>query len=163
MGGYIALNMIKRYPERIQALILCDTQCLADTPAGKEKRYKTMLQVASEGLEEFAEGFVQNAISSHSKEINPELTETVKSIILGTPVQTITETLEALATREDTCGILHTIKVPTLIICGSEDKLTPPPLSEFMHSNINNSRLEIIEKAGHLSNLENPKLFNKYL
>lgn len=163
MGGYISLNIFKRYPDRCKALILSDTQCLADSQSTKENRYKTMLQIASEGLEKFAESFVNNVFAAQTIISNPSLVNKIKSLILSTSPQTITETLEALATREDTCGILNKINIPTLILCGTEDKITPTHLSEFMHANIKNSTLKIIEHAGHLTNLENENQFNKYI
>ena len=60
MGGYIALNAVHRFAERFAGLILCDTQCIADSVEAKEKRYKTIEQIAAIGLNDFAEGFVKN-------------------------------------------------------------------------------------------------------
>ena len=55
MGGYIALNVVYRFPERIAGLILSDTQCIADSAEGKEKRYKTIQQIETNGLNDFSE------------------------------------------------------------------------------------------------------------
>ncbi len=163
MGGYILLNAVNRYPERFEAIILSDTQCVADSPEGKEKRYKTIDQINAEGLKNFAEGFVQNIFCPESLDAKKELVERIKDIILSTSPITITGTLSALAQRPEMCSTLNEILVPVLILCGEEDTITPMSKSEFLNHNIANSQLHTIEKAGHMSNLEQPEEFNRYL
>jgi len=163
MGGYILLNAVERYPERFEALILCDTQCLADTAEGKLKRMDTIGDIKKSGLISFADGFLKKAFSKQSLEIKKYLVEKIKNVILGTAPETITSALQALAERKETCIGLKNIFVPTLILCGEEDLLTPIPLSEFLFNTIPNSELHIIKKAGHLCNLEEPDIFNDHL
>lgn len=69
--------------------------------------------------------------------------------------------LKALAGRRETCSILNKIKIPTLIICGKEDKITPPDRAQFLHENIKDSELHIIDNAGHLSNMEEDRIFSE--
>ena len=71
--------------------------------------------------------------------------------------------ITALAERSETCSSLSVIRIPTLIICGREDAVTPLGQSEFMHEHIEGSNLKIIDNAGHVSNLEQPEEFNTYL
>ena len=71
--------------------------------------------------------------------------------------------LRAMASRRDHTDFLAGIIAPTLILVGSEDQLTPPADAELMHREIRGSRLEIIEGASHLSNLERPIEFNRAL
>ena len=66
MGGYILLNAVNRYPERFEAIILSDTQCIADSPEAKVKRYKTIQQIEAGGLNDFAEAFVKNIFCQDS-------------------------------------------------------------------------------------------------
>ncbi len=163
MGGYIILNAVDRYPERFKAIILCDTQCVADTPEGVEKRFKTIEQINANGLNEFTEGFLKNVFYAETFTRKPETVEQIRNIILSTPVTTVTNTLKALAERRETCSILNKIQIPTLIICGKEDKITPPEKAQFLHENIADSELHIIENAGHLSNMEETEIFNDRL
>jgi len=163
MGGYILLNAVNRYPERFEAIILSDTQCIADSPEGKEKRYKTIDQINAEGLRDFAEAFVQNIFCPESLDTKKELVESIKDIILSTSPITITGTLSALAERPEMCSTLNEILVPVLILCGDEDAITPMSQSEYLNHNIANSQLHSIDKAAHLSNLEQPEEFNRYL
>lgn len=163
MGGYILLNAVHRFPDRFEAIILSDTQCIADTEAIKEKRSQSIVQIKAEGLDKFADGFIKNVFCQHSLDNKKVLVEVIRNIILKTPQRTVVGTLAALAQRSEMCASLNGIAVPTLIICGKEDVVTPPIQAEFLYSKILNSRLQIVENAGHLSNLEQPDEFNKIL
>jgi pimeloyl-ACP methyl ester carboxylesterase len=163
MGGYILLNAVNRYPERFKAIILSDTQCIADSTEAKVKRYKTIQQIESDGLNDFAEGFVKNIFCKESIKDKLLLVEEIKKVILSTDILTLTTTLNAIAQRREMCSTLKEIKVPSLILCGKEDTIAPPEKSQFLQCNIANSRLYSIEKAGHMSNLEQPNEFNQHL
>ena len=163
MGGYIALNVCKRYAERLEALILCDTQCIADSPEGKAKRYKLIDEIALNGTENFTEGFIKNVFHKDSLTGKKEVVEELRKVIISNSKHVITTGLKALAERSETCSVLNKITVPTLIICGREDKVTTLAQSEFMNQNIEGSILRIIDDAGHVSNLEQADEFNKHL
>ncbi|MES2587526.1 MAG: alpha/beta hydrolase [Bacteroidota bacterium] len=163
MGGFIALNAYKRFPNRFEALALCDTQCIADTAEVKAKRFKTIDEINTNGVTEFNEGFIKNVFHKDSLTNKKGIVEELRTIVFTNSQHIITQGLIALAERSETCSTLDKISVPTLIICGREDTVTPLLESEFMHKNIKGSILKIIEKAGHVSNLEHPDEFNKYL
>jgi 3-oxoadipate enol-lactonase len=161
MGGYILLNAMQRYPDRFKAIILADTQCIPDTEMVREKRSETILHIEANGLKMFADGFIKNVFTPHALDSKKEMVEATRKIMLDTPPETITGGLSALAERAEMCTLLKDLFIPTLIICGREDMVTPVSQSESMHVEIAHSVLRIIEKAGHLSNLEQPKMFNK--
>ena len=163
MGGYIALDAIKRFPERFEALILCDTQCIADSAEVKENRYKTIEQIKLDGATDFNEKFIKNVFHPDSFNNKTELVENLKSIVFGNSGEIIIAGLTALAERSETCYSLEAIRIPTLIICGREDKVTPLVQSEFMQGHIEGSSLKIVDNAGHVSNLEQPDEFNKHV
>ncbi|MEP7167987.1 MAG: alpha/beta hydrolase [Bacteroidota bacterium] len=163
MGGYIALDVLYRYPNRFAGIILSDTQCIADTAETKTKRYETIKKIEENGLNDFAEGFVKNIFSEFTLNHNNEVVNQIKQTILSTPVETVISTLKALAERWEKCSTLNEINIPALILCGAEDKVTPVVQSEFLNKNISNSVLHVIEKAGHLPNLEQPEIFNGFL
>jgi 3-oxoadipate enol-lactonase len=163
MGGYILLNALNHYPERFVAIILCDTQCIADSDEVKEKRTKTIASIKTDGLTEFANSFTQNIFSKETIDTKNELVERIKNMILNTNSNAIIKGINALANRQEMCSTLNKIVIPTLIICGKEDAVTPLAQSEFLHQSIKNSKTLIIFKAGHLSNLEQPELFNNTL
>jgi pimeloyl-ACP methyl ester carboxylesterase len=163
MGGYIALNAQKIFPDRFHALILCDTQCRADSPEAKEKRYKKMDEIERDGVDEFFGDFLKSVFHKDSIENKKDIVSQLKSVVFSNSKRIIIEGLEAIAERTETCSTLNEIAIPTLIICGREDGLTPIAQSEYMHSKIEGSQLRIIDNAGHVSNLEQPDQFNEHL
>lgn len=163
MGGYIALNAIENYPERFTALLLCDTNCTEDMPEAKENRMKAIENIKEKGVAQYADEslkklFAPTSISNQIKEV-----AIVREMIMKTTTQSLYKSLTALAKRKETCSKLHEIKVPTLIMVGKEDIITPPEVALRMHEKIKGSKFHIIENAGHLSNMENPAEFNKQL
>lgn len=92
-----------------------------------------------------------------------EIVETLKKVVFANTDHIIMEGLKVLAERSATCATLMDIKIPTLIICGREDIVTPLAQSEYMNDEIEVSTLYIIENAGHVSNLEQSNEFNKQL
>jgi 3-oxoadipate enol-lactonase len=163
MGGFIALNAIKKYPKRFSALILCDTQCASDTKEQKAKRMETIKEIETNGISNFTTTFVNAVFHEDTITNKMGLVAKIEADILANTPEVIIGGLKALASRAETCSSLSKIEVPTLIICGREDQVTPLSQSEFMHRNIENATLKIIENAGHLSNLEQPEAFNAEL
>ncbi len=163
MGGYIALRTFERNPKRISGLILCDTKSEPDTNEAKIKRTTSMKTVKTGGVRAFSEDFVKSGFWEKTFEKNPAAIEYVKQIIWKTSPLGICGTLLALASRTDTTQVLSSIKVPTCIIVGEHDTLTPPSVAQAMHKIIGGSELHILPNAGHMSNLENTNEFNNKL
>lgn len=160
MGGYIAMNAIQKCSHRFAGMVLCDTQCAADTIEGKEKRKKTIGFIERNGLEVYAEESLKNLFAPASFETNQQAVSFIHDTILNTPARTICRTLQALADRNETCTSLPQINFPVLILVGAEDKITSPDTARKMQGLISGSELVIVPQAGHLSNLENPTCFN---
>lgn len=163
MGGYIALSAVEKYPQRFDGLVLCDTQCIADTPEAKEKRMKTIESIKSKGIENYADESIKNFFASESYSTKQKEIAAIREMIVNTSEESLCNTLIALSKRYETCSNLENIKMPVLIMVGKEDKITPPEASQFMHEKIKGSTISIIENAGHLTNLENPIEFNHQL
>jgi len=163
MGGYIALNAIENYPERFNALLLCDTNCAADMSEAKEKRMKTIEIIKEKGLEQYAEESLKKLFAPISFSKHKEEIAIVREMIMKTSKQSLYKTLHALAERTETCTKLYKIKVPVLIMVGKEDEITPPDVALLMHEKIKGSIIHLIDHAGHLSNMENSEEFNEYL
>jgi 3-oxoadipate enol-lactonase len=163
LGGYIALNAVEHYPKRFNSLILCDTNCSADTPEAKVKRTKAIVGISKNGLEKYADESVNNLFAPESfSTIKEEIAE-VRAMILKTSKESVCNTLHALSVRLETCDTLPDIKVPVLILVGKKDKITPPSAAQLMHEKIKGSILHIVNHSGHLSNIENPYDFNEQL
>ncbi len=163
MGGFIALTAFNVFPSRFEALVLCDTQCFADTIEVKEKRFKIIEEIKVEGVTNFNEAFIKNVFCVDSLSHKTELVEQLRGVVFSNSEHVIRMGLSALAERSETCSTLNEIAIPTLIICGREDAVTPLDQSEFMHTMIRKSVLHVIDHAGHVSNLEQPQEFNKQL
>lgn len=163
MGGYIALNAVENYPDRFDALILSDTNCIADTPEAKEKRLATIESIKKNGVEKFANESVKNLFAAESFNSKKKEIAEVREMIVNTAEESIFKTLRAFYERKETCSKLQDINVPALIMVGEEDKITPPAAAQMMHEKIEDSVLKIIEHAGHLSNIENPSEFNSHI
>ncbi|MDD4972127.1 MAG: alpha/beta fold hydrolase [Paludibacter sp.] len=163
MGGYIALNAVEHYPERFESMVLCDTTCKADLPEGKEKRMKAVENIITNGVQNYASESVKNLFAPGSFTSNKSVVSEVEKMIANTSELSLCSTLLALSARHETCSKLSEIKVPVLILVGAEDSITPPSAAMFLHESIKNSTLQVIEGAGHLSNLENPEAFNQHL
>ena len=163
MGGYITLNAYQRFTDRFEALILADTQCIADTAEAKEKRYKTISKIEANGVTDFNENFIKSVFHEDSFTNKKEVVEELRNLVYANSKNSIQEGLKALAERSETCSTLDKITIPTLIICGKEDSVTSLAQSAAMKESISGATLEVIENAGHVSNLEQPDEFNKHL
>jgi len=163
MGGYILLNALKRYPSRFTAIVLSDTQCIADEEETKQHRAATIVKIKADGLTEFANNFIKTAFHPQTLISNPALVEKTKAIILNQNIKTVCDGLNAIAQRNETCSMLEDIKIPTLVICGNHDKVTLPIQSRYLKNTIKHSTLHFIEDASHLSNLEHPTVFNNLI
>lgn len=161
LGGYIALRTVERHPERVSALILSDTRSDADTNDAKVKRTATLQLIKEKGVPFFADEFVKSTFAPETFDVNPEVVQTVKEMILKNPPLGICGAILALGLRTDTTASLQNINVPTLILVGEKDQVTPPAASLAMSEKIPNAQIHIIPHAGHFSNMENPSEFNQ--
>lgn len=163
MGGAIALRAYDMYPNRIKALILSGTRSEADSNQTKYWRENSIESIKKDGLESFADEFVETIFASSSFKRHPEAVELIRNTISSSSPEAICGVLLAQAARTDLKHVLRKITVPTLIMVGNHDDFTPRSSSQMMHDEITNSEFIIIPKAGHMSNLENPEEFNHNL
>ena len=156
MGGYAAFAFVRRHPTLLRGLVLTDTRAGADTPEARENRSRQAEDVRRRGPEAVADAFLPKLVGETTRKQNPALVARLREIILGTPAQGIVDALHGLAARADSTPTLREVQVPTLVVCGTEDVLTPPAESEALHAAIAGSRLELVPGAGHLAPLEQP-------
>lgn len=163
MGGIVALEMWRQAPERIQRMALLDTNHCADAPERFEIRNRQMEDVRNgalyEVLREELKPTYLAAIHQHNTTLLNEVID--MGVRLGPKVferQTL-----ALRDRCDSSATLPTIDCPTLVLCGDEDRLCPPALHREIAALLPKARLEIVERCGHLSSLEQPAPVNRAL
>lgn len=162
MGGYVSLRAVERNTERVSGLVLCDTKPDADSNETKLARGASIRAIKRNGVGPYAETFLKGVLSPTSLK-DRSLVEAAAKIIRQNQALGLCGTLLALAGRTDTTSFLPKIKVPTLILVGEQDTITPPEHSRRMQSLVQNSELHIIPQAGHMSNMENPTTFNTHL
>ena len=161
MGGYISLRAVERMQDKIGALILCDTKSLADNNEGKINRALGIKQIVDEGVETFVEQFISNCFADRFKQTSKPEYETIVNRSKKYDAVGVKGCLLAMAGRTDTTPYLQNISIQTLVICGEEDKLTPPGVMKSMSDKIKNSKFVTIEGAGHISPVEAPTAVNK--
>ena len=163
MGGYVALAMWRRHRTLVRALVLADTRAGADSDEAREKRTALIALARARGSGAVADGQITGMLGKSTREKRPALIDEVHRMLESASVDGIVGALEAMMARVDSTGTLATIDVPTLVVVGQEDVLTPVSEAEILHEGIRGSRLEVIEYAGHMSNLERPAAFNHVL
>jgi 3-oxoadipate enol-lactonase len=163
MGGYVAFEYWRKYADRVRAMVLADTQAGADAEEAKAGRYALIQEIASAGPAVVAEKMLPRLLSEGSVEKSPELVVAVRRMIETTSASGMVGALAGMAERSDSTGLLPEITVPSLVLVGSEDVVTPREKAEAMAAAIPGSRFEVIEGAGHLSNFEEPTEFNRVL
>ena len=156
MGGYVALALMKRRPEKIRALALVDTRAAADDAAGKAKRDEAIAKLRAEGVRAIADSMVEKLLA-HDSLRKGELVERVRRIMLRQDPKTIAADLKAMKERPDSTTFLSEISVPALVVVGEQDVLTPPSEAREMAAAIPGARLVTIPEAGHLTPMERPK------
>ena len=163
MGGYVAFAILRLAPRYVRGLVLADTRSQADTPEGVQARRRMLALLHDKGPAAIADEMLPKLLGTSTRSAQPAVVERVRGMILANSTSAIAGGISALMTRPDSTPMLPDIHVPTLIVVGDEDELTPPPLSRSMHDAIAGSELVTIPKAGHMSNLEQPDAFNAAL
>jgi 3-oxoadipate enol-lactonase len=162
MGGYIAFALLRSHPDRIQALVLADTRAEPDSPQARSNRDAAALRVREIGPAAYAEEMLPRMLAPSSA-ANPRIRERALRMMAAQPVDGIVSALGGLRDRADSSALLADIRVPTLVIVGGDDSLTPPADARTMAAGIPGARLVEVPRAGHLSPLENPRAVNAAL
>jgi 3-oxoadipate enol-lactonase len=161
MGGYVSFELLRHQAERIRGLILVDTRAEADSDEARENRLLMAQTARDSGSGPIATSMIPDLLAGSTRQAKPDIVDRVRSMILAVPAVTVVGALAGMAARHDSTGDLARIGVPTLVVVGEEDAITPPDGARRMAEAIPGAALEVIPDAGHLSNLENPDAFNR--
>ncbi len=163
MGGYVALAFYQFFPERVEKLLLADARAQADTEEGKATRAEQVQQILADGMTGIVNAMLPKLLSPETVSKRPEIVKRVRDMMMRTSPEGAAAALRGMAEREDQTERLSQINVPTLIVVGKEDPITPVADSQKMHERIADSQLVVIDNASHVSNLEQPDQFNRAL
>ncbi|MEZ5290693.1 MAG: alpha/beta fold hydrolase [Vicinamibacterales bacterium] len=159
MGGYVAFAVVRRNPALVRALVLADTRAGADSLEGRAARKAMLTVLEHDGPQGVARDMMPRLLGATTREKNPGVEETVRLLIKRQSPAAIRDAIHRMMERPDSRALLSTIGVPTLVIVGEEDTLTPPAESEAMAAALPNASLVQVAGAGHLVNLEQGQAF----
>jgi pimeloyl-ACP methyl ester carboxylesterase len=164
MGGYVALSLVARYPQRVRALMLLDTRAGADTPEAAQNREATARAVLDAGsASTVVAAMVPKLFCKKTLQERPERVESLRAVMERTTARGTAGALRGMAIRPDRRSDLARISVPTLVVVGQDDAITPPAEAEAMAGAIRKARLEVIPDAGHLAPYENYAAVNQVM
>ena len=156
MGGIVAMEIYSQEPNRIEKLILMDTNPKAELDEVKLKREPQIREVNKGKLLEVMRDEMKPNYLAESENKTSVLSICMDMALNLGPDVFINQS-RALQSRLDQQNTIQSIKIPVLIMCGSEDKLCPVERHEMMHNMISDSDLKIINNAGHMPTLEQPR------
>jgi pimeloyl-ACP methyl ester carboxylesterase len=161
MGGYVAMALLRRHPERIAALILADTKASADPDAAKANRERIAVAVESDETSTvLVDDVLPALLGSTTTSSRPLVSGRVRGLVQAAPPAAVAWAQRAMAGRPDSFDTLRAFDRPSLVIVGQEDVLSPPADAEAMAGALPRGRLVIIPEAGHLTAVETPESFN---
>lgn len=159
MGGYVALEIMATVPERVERLALLDTSARADTPE-QTRRRQGLIALAGRGQFKGVTPRLLPMLIHPARIADEALTRIVMGMAERVGKEAFLRQQQAIMGRPDRRSLLPKIRVPTLVLCGSEDALTPVDLHRELASGIATSRLAIVPDCGHLSTIERPEPVN---
>ncbi|TWU30417.1 alpha/beta fold hydrolase [Bythopirellula polymerisocia] len=155
MGGYILWQFALRYPERVKAIVLCDTRAVADTAEAREGRIKTADEVLRLGTDSLVAGMLPKMLSKATLSQRPEVVRQVTQIMRSCQPAAVAAALRGMAEREDVTAKLAKISQPALIIVGTEDAISPPAEMRSISESLSHVQFVEIPEAGHMTTMEN--------
>jgi 3-oxoadipate enol-lactonase len=163
MGGYVAFALVRRHAALLRGLILCDTRSGPDSAEVGRGRLQAAVQVMQTGTAGLIDSMLPKLLARQTRAQRPVVEAELREIMEAAAPAAVAGALRGLAARPDSTPQLRSIVVPTQIIVGAEDAITPPGESQLMVRGIPGALLEQLPDAGHVSNLENPAAFNRTL
>jgi pimeloyl-ACP methyl ester carboxylesterase len=160
MGGYVALAMLRRHRPRLRGLILTSTRATADTAEAREKRARVIEFVEEHGVEALASRQLKAMLGTTTFDSRASVRESLRQMMAGAPPAGVIGALRAMAERPDSTDLLPTLDIPTLVVGGAEDSVTPPDELRAMAAQIPRSRFELLAGGGHVCAYERPGAFN---
>ncbi len=159
MGGYIAFEFLRHWRSRVRGLVLMDTRAAADDADGRRARDAAAALARDSGAAAIADAMLPKLLAPSTLAERPDVVQRVRAMITRTPVAGIAGALSAMRDRSDSQPLLSSLAgLPTLLLAGDSDSLTPPDRARAMAQAIPGARLGIIPDAGHLTPVEQPDL-----
>jgi pimeloyl-ACP methyl ester carboxylesterase len=162
MGGYVALEVIRLAPERVTRLGLLDTSARADTEDARQRR-EALIALAQAGRFDQVHAELWPKLVHPERRQDHELESVVREMARATGPEAFVREQRAIMSRRDARPMLPGIEIPTLVLVGAEDALTPPDLAREIAEMVEWASLVVVPNSGHLSTLEQPATVTKAL
>jgi 3-oxoadipate enol-lactonase len=156
MGGYVALALARRHPQRLSRLILADTRSQPDSAEGRRARDENIALVDREGVAALVERLLPKLLSANA---SPAVVAQIRALGSRQTAVGLKSALAAMRDRPDATPLLASIAVPTTVIVGELDAISAPAEARAMAAALPAGQLVVIDGAGHLANLESPTAF----
>jgi len=163
MGAYVAFEFVHLFPTRVRALVLAGARAQGPDEDEKQSREQQAHRILTEGMGLVAGAMLPKLLAPRTLAEKPNVVSRVREMILRTDPRGAAAAQRGMAARRDYSNDLTDIDAPTLIIAGRQDAVRKAEDAEFIRRGLGNSRLEIIDDAGHLMNMEQPEVFNRLL
>ena len=163
MGGYVAFQFVRKYADRLHSLILCDTRAENDNAVAVAARRKMIQGVLTKGSEIVAQAMMPRLFLSSLPARRVAVMQRVREMIIDADPLGIAAALRGMIERPDATGQLSTISMPTLVIVGEEDQISPVEEMRRIAEAMPRAELSVIADAGHMSPMENPVAVNSAL
>jgi len=162
MGGYVAFEILRKAPHRVNKLALISTSARADAPERLSDRKKMIARAVSGQYEEMVDELIPHVI--HPDKVNDrDLVESIREMALRIGADAFIRQLKVIMSRPDSRADLAKIDCPTIIVCGRDDVVTPPDLSRELADGIKRSELFLIEDCNHYTPMEKPNIVTRIL
>ena len=160
MGGYIGWQFIERHRDRVAKLIQCDTKAKADTDEARATRLKAADHVLEHGPETLITTMMPKLFADANRSSQPDIVEATRQVMMNTAPSAIAAAQRGMAQRPDVTNELSKIDVPTLILVGEHDAISPPDEMRDIAAAIPGAQFVQIDGAGHMAPLEDPQAVN---
>jgi pimeloyl-ACP methyl ester carboxylesterase len=163
MGGYVAWQFVRKHANLLRALVQCDTKAVADTDEARAARLKMAEQISEWGAARVAEMMGPKLLSRRSFDAKPGVVAEVRRVVENTSPAAIACAQRGMAARPDMTDLLSSIEVPTLVLVGQEDVISPPAEMRSIAAAMPDAQFVEIPGAGHMTTMENPEAVNAAL
>lgn len=160
MGGYVGWEFVRRHRDRLRGLIVCDSRAAGDTDEGRENRARMAAMVLEHGPERVAEAMLPKLFAPSIRTDRPDLVDDLRRVMTGTDPEGIAAALRGMSDRADVTSLLPSFDVPTLLVCGEQDEITPAPEMMQIADAMPDAAMALIGHAGHMAPLEQPDVVN---
>lgn len=160
MGGYIGFEFVRHYSDRLAGLILCDTRAVPDTPEAAKNREALAAKVLQEGTSALAADMLKKLFGPSTLEAGGDDIPSIRAVMENARPEGVAASLRGMAVRNDSRELLADIDVPTLVIVGEHDVISPPDEMKEIAEAIPGAEFLLVEDAGHMAPLEKPEQVN---